>query len=58
MRQGEQYTVTVEQKGEFWLLRWKGRLFYKSKDENKVRNKAKVYEHYAERLNEQATGER
>ena len=54
----KEYKVTVEQKGEFWLLRWKGRLFYKSKDESKVCNKAKVYEHYAERLNEQATGER
>ena len=49
--------VTVEQKGEFWLLRWKGRLFYKSKDESKVRNKAKVYEHYAAKLNERRGNE-
>ena len=49
--------VTVESKGAFWLLRWNGKLIYKSKDENKVRNKAKVYEHYAEVLNERAEGE-
>jgi hypothetical protein len=49
--------VTVEQKGAFWLLRWNGKLIYKSKDETKVRNKAKVYEHYAEALNERSEGE-
>ena len=49
-----EYKPTVERKGTFWLLRWNGKLIYKSKDESKVRSKAKVYEHYAEVLNENA----
>ena len=53
----KEHKVSVESKGAFWLLRWNGKLICKSKDEVKVRNKAKVYEHYAEVLNEKAEGE-
>ena len=53
----KEHKVSVESKGAFWLLRWNGKLIYKSKDESKVRNKAKVYEHYAEVLNERTEGE-
>lgn len=58
MRQGEQHTVAVIQKGQFYILTWNGKAIYKSKDESKVRNKATVYERYAERLNERSGGER
>lgn len=51
------YKVIVEQKGAFWLLRWNGKLVYKSKDEQKVRNREATLQEYAKILNERAKGE-
>ena len=50
--------VTVEQKGAFWLLRWNGKLIYKSKDEQKVRNREATLQGYAAKLNEQRCSEK
>ena len=50
--------VTVEQKSEFWLLRWNGKLIYKSKDEQKVRNREVTLQGYAAKLNEQRYSEK
>ena len=50
--------VTVEQKGTFWLLRWNGKLIYKSKDEKKVRSREATLQNYAAKLNEQRYSEK
>ena len=48
----KEHNVIVEQKGAFWLLRWNGKLIYKSKDEQKVRNREATLQNYAAKLNE------
>ena len=50
--------VIVEQKGAFWLLRWNGKLIYKSKDEQKVRSREVTLQGYAAKLNEQRCNEK
>jgi hypothetical protein len=50
--------VTIEQKGAFWLLRWNGKLIYKSKDEQKVRNREQALQSYAAKLNERKGSEK
>ena len=53
----KEYKATVEQKGAFWLLRWNGKLIYKSKDERKVRNREATLQGYAAKLNERQGSE-
>ena len=53
----KEYKATVEQKGAFWLLRWNGKLIYKSKDEQKVRNREATLQGYAAKLNERQGNE-
>lgn len=53
----KEYEVTVEQKGAFWLLRWNGKLIYKSKDKQKVRNREATLQGYAAKLNERQGNE-
>ena len=53
----KEYKVVVEQKGAFWLLRWNSKLIYKSKDEQKVRNREATLQGYAAKLNERQGNE-
>ena len=53
----KEYQVIVEQKGAFWLLRWNGKLIYKSKDEQKVRSREATLQNYAAKLNERHCSE-
>lgn len=54
----KEYKVIVEQKGEFYILRWNGKLIYKSKDEQKVRNREQALQNYAAKLNERNGSEK
>lgn len=54
----KQHEVKVVTKGKFYQLYWDGRMVYKSQDEQKVRNREKVLQNYAAKLNEQKNGEK
>ena len=54
----KEYNVEIKQRGQFHLLYWNGKLIYKSKDQSKVVSRAKVYEGYAAKLNEQRCNEK